>query len=254
MPISSTGRVANILTGLCVRSTGDSKKREEEATGDRKERPRAFIHILAVKANSQGAISKLTAEADAAQVLADRTISHAARFDMRVAAIRAVRYPPCFPPVIDDWTANCPSYDSSLRLLLTKMSLFPHEAAPQVFETLLLSALKPMGLHRAVRLLRSTPATVSTTVRVNIASDNLTRGCGSNLFKTILDLRLSMPSHERSDLCKRIVGDNSNLDKGQSLCLSLSVGTSQTLRDTSLAEIIERPLPERVQATLPERK
>jgi hypothetical protein len=108
-----------------------------------------------------------------------------------------------------------------------------------------------MGLHRAVRLLRSTPATVSTTVRVNIASDNLTRGCGSNLFKTILDLRLSMPSHERSDLCKRIVGDNSNLDKGQSLCLSLSVGTSQTLRDTSLAEIIERPLPERVQATLP---
>jgi hypothetical protein len=35
------------------------------------------------------------------------------------------------------------------------------------------------------------------------------------------------------------------------VCLSLSVGTSQTLRDTSLAERIERPLPERVQSTLP---
>jgi hypothetical protein len=57
---------------------------------------------------------------------------------------------------IDDWTANCPSYDSSLRLLLTKMRLSPHEVASHIFETLLLSALRPMGLHRAIRLLGNT--------------------------------------------------------------------------------------------------
>ncbi|KAJ6185857.1 hypothetical protein N7519_007158 [Penicillium mononematosum] len=208
MPISSTGRVANILTGLCVRSTGDSKKREEEATGGRKERPWAFIHILAGKANSQGTICKVTAEADAAQVLADRTIAHAARFTTRVATIRAQflgilnvsrieqarKLPsdkliaanayqvatksrpslsgdnsPTTQP-IDGWTANCPPYDSSLRLLLNKMSLSPHEAALQGFETLLFSGIRPMELYRAVQLLRSTPATrggaVSTALRV----------------------------------------------------------------------------------------
>lgn len=57
---------------------------------------------------------------------------------------------------INDWTTNCPSYDSSLCLLLTKMRLSPHEVASEVFETLLFSALQPMGLHRAVRHLRST--------------------------------------------------------------------------------------------------
>lgn len=60
---------------------------------------------------------------------------------------------------IDDWTANCPSYDSSLRLLLTKMPFSPHEVAPALFETLLSGALRPMGLHRAIRLLRTTTVT-----------------------------------------------------------------------------------------------
>ncbi|KAJ6084945.1 hypothetical protein N7499_004574 [Penicillium canescens] len=57
---------------------------------------------------------------------------------------------------IDDWTPNCPSYDSSLRLLLTKMRLSPHEVASHLFETLLLTILRPMGLHRAIRLLGTT--------------------------------------------------------------------------------------------------
>lgn len=57
---------------------------------------------------------------------------------------------------IDDWTAKCPSYDSSLRLLLTKICLSPHEVASRLFETLLSTALRPMGLDRAIRLLGTT--------------------------------------------------------------------------------------------------
>lgn len=57
---------------------------------------------------------------------------------------------------IDDWTGSCPSYDSSLNLLLTKFRFSPHEVARSVFSDLLYDALESMGLKRALRRLGST--------------------------------------------------------------------------------------------------
>lgn len=57
---------------------------------------------------------------------------------------------------IDDWTVNCPSYDSSLRLLLTKIRLAPHEVAASLVDRLVCRALTSMGLDRAIRQLRRT--------------------------------------------------------------------------------------------------
>lgn len=95
---------------------------------------------------------------------------------------------------IDDWTANCPSYDSSLRLLLTKMPLSPHEVALQVFETLLFSALKPMELHRAVRLLRSTTVDGTSGRKEpdgSWAPHRLPRGHPKNMPTVVLEVALS---------------------------------------------------------------
>ncbi|KAJ5542367.1 hypothetical protein N7535_004787 [Penicillium sp. DV-2018c] len=55
---------------------------------------------------------------------------------------------------INDWAANCPSYDSSLHLLLANMALPPHGVASDDFGLILNNHLISMGLKKAVRNLR----------------------------------------------------------------------------------------------------
>lgn len=104
-------------------------------------------------------------------------------------------------PRIDDWTANCPSYDSSLRLLLTKMRFFPHEVAPRVFERLLSRALIPMGLDGAIRPLGS--ATIFGTGGTKEADGSWApyrppRGHPKKMPTVVLEVALSEPQSKLS--------------------------------------------------------